>query len=139
MKTCRGYITSSAFMGERVPQHIQNIVIRDYSKKNNINFLMSNTEYCMKDSQLILNQSIKELNILDGIILYSLFQLPISDAERSSIYSKVITTNKILYFAVENISAKTEDDFSLIEDIWNIKKTLANCFNPKSINELGEY
>jgi sporadic carbohydrate cluster protein (TIGR04323 family) len=139
MKTCRGYITSTPFAGERVPQHIQNIVIRDYSIKNNINLLMSNTEYCMKDSQLILNQSIKELNILDGIILYSLFQLPKSDAERSSIYSKVITTNKILYFAVESISAKSEHDFSLIEDIWKIKKTLANCFNPKSINELGEY
>jgi len=139
MKTCRGYITSTPFAGERVPQHIQNIIIRDYSKKNKINLLMSNTEYCMKDCQLILNQTIKELDLVDGIIFYSLFQLPVKDTERSYIYESVISNKKMLYFAVENIAATSKNDFSLIEDIWNIKKTLANCFNPKSINELGEY
>lgn len=135
MKTCRGYITSSAFMGERAPQHIQNIVIREYSKKNNINLLMSNTEYSMKNCQLILNQTINELISIDGIILYSLFQLPISEHQRSSIYSKVISKDKKLYFAVENICASSEKDFQLLEDIWNVKNILPNCFTPKAIFE----
>lgn len=34
----KGYIFSRPFLGERVPQHIQNIVIRDYCIKNNITF-----------------------------------------------------------------------------------------------------
>ena len=33
MKKFRGYIFSRAFQGERVPQHVQNIVIRDFCKK----------------------------------------------------------------------------------------------------------
>ena len=45
MKKLKGYIFSRPFLGERVPQHIQNIVLRDYSKKLNINFLLSATEY----------------------------------------------------------------------------------------------
>jgi len=134
MKTCRGYITSTPFAGERVPQHIQNIVIRDYSKKNKINLLMSNTEYCMKDCQLILNQTIKELDLVDGIIFYSLFQLPVKETERYYIYESVISNKKLLYFAVENIAATSKNDFSLIEDIWNIKTALPSCFIPESLN-----
>jgi len=134
MKTCRGYITSTSFAGERVPQHIQNIVIRDYSKKNKINLLMSNTEYCMKDCQLILNQTIKELDLIDGIIFYSLFQLPVKDTERSYIFDSIISNKKMLYFAVENISATSKNDFSLVEDIWNIKTALSSCFIPESLN-----
>ena len=46
----RGYIFSRSFMDERVPQHIQNIVIKDYSDKNNFNYLLKATEYTMKNS-----------------------------------------------------------------------------------------
>ena len=33
IKKVRGYIFCRSFMGERAPQHVQNIVIRDYCKK----------------------------------------------------------------------------------------------------------
>ena len=33
MKKVRGYIFSRPFMGERAPQHVQNIIIRDFCKK----------------------------------------------------------------------------------------------------------
>ena len=32
-KKLKGYIFSRPFMGEQVPQHVQNIVLRDYCKK----------------------------------------------------------------------------------------------------------
>ena len=56
MKNVRGYNFSRSFMGERVPQHIQNIIIKDFCQKNNFNFLLSVTEYSMKNSYYILNQ-----------------------------------------------------------------------------------
>ena len=73
----KGYIFSRPFLGERVPQHIQNIVIRDYCVKNNITFLMSATEYAVEESSYILSELIHNLKNYDGIIFYSLFQLPI--------------------------------------------------------------
>jgi sporadic carbohydrate cluster protein (TIGR04323 family) len=71
----KGYIFSRPFLGERVPQHIQNIVIRDYCVKNNFTFLMSATEYAVKDSLYILSELIDNLKNYDGIVFYSLFRL----------------------------------------------------------------
>ena len=53
MKNVRGYNFSRSFMGERVPQHVQNIIIKDFCNKNNLNFLLSATEYSMKNSYYI--------------------------------------------------------------------------------------
>jgi sporadic carbohydrate cluster protein (TIGR04323 family) len=72
----KGYIFSRPFLGERVPQHIQNIVIRDYCTKNNIIFLMSATEYAIEGSAHVLSELVHDLKNYDGIIFYSLFQLP---------------------------------------------------------------
>ena len=54
MNGVRGYIFSRPFMGERVPQHVQNLVIRDYCKKQELKYLLSATEYAMEGSHLIL-------------------------------------------------------------------------------------
>ena len=56
MKKLKGYIFSRPFLGERVPQHIQNIVLRDYSRKLKINFLLSATEYQTTKSSYILKK-----------------------------------------------------------------------------------
>jgi sporadic carbohydrate cluster protein (TIGR04323 family) len=44
-KRFRGYIFSRPFMEERVPQHVQNIVIRDYCTKKGIQYLLSATPF----------------------------------------------------------------------------------------------
>ena len=46
-KGYRGYIRARQEMGRSVPQHIQQLVMRDYCKKNNLTFLLSATEYLM--------------------------------------------------------------------------------------------
>ena len=52
-------------MGERAPQHVQNIIIRDYCKRNNFTYLLSATEYAMKDSYLMLDDVVKKLKSTD--------------------------------------------------------------------------
>ena len=41
----RGYIFSRTFMEERVPQHVQNLVIRDYCTIKQLDYLLHVTEY----------------------------------------------------------------------------------------------
>ena len=77
-------------MGERVPQHVQNIVIKDFCQKNNFNFLLSATEYSMKDSFYILNQLVNNLKNTDGIVAYSVFQMPFDNKERKKIFNKIL-------------------------------------------------
>jgi sporadic carbohydrate cluster protein (TIGR04323 family) len=128
MKKFRGYIFSRPFMGERVPQHVQNMVIRDYCDRNNLQFLLSAAEYAMPESHLIHEQVMDELSEIDGVVAYSLYQLPEDNIQRHKIYSKVINMKKVYCFAVENIKIASKHDCERIESIWQVKKTLPYCY-----------
>ena len=121
-------------MGERVPQHIQNQVIRNYCKHNHLEFFLSSTEYAMQDCHLVLNQVLSNLDKISGIAIYSLFQLPEDSAKRKIIYDKLIYENKVLYFAVEGFQAKNHQDFERIEMIWQIRITLPYCAQIEDIS-----
>ena len=123
----RGYIFSRPFMEERVPQHVQNIIIRDYCNKKNIHYLLSATEYTMENSALILKQLINDLHLVDGIVAYSVFQMPEDDTERQNIFGKILSLNKEIHFAVEGLSLYDNDSLNRIEDIWQVKKTMPDC------------
>ena len=114
-------------MGERAPQHVQNIVIRDYCNKKNFNYLLSSTEYAMENSSIILRQLISELSAIDGIVAYSVFQMPEDNDERTSIFNKILTSKKEIHFAVEGLSLYDDNSCDSIESIWQVKKILPNC------------
>ena len=126
-KSLRGYIFSRPFMKERVPQHVQNIVIRDYCSKKDIQYLLSATEYAMENSTLMLRQLVKNLPSIDGIVAYSIFQMPEDDDERQSIFNSVLSLKKEIHFAVEGLSLYDNETYNHIENIWKVKKTLLHC------------
>ena len=132
LKKVRGYIFCRSFMGERVPQHVQNIVIRDYCEKNNLSYLLSSTEYAMKNCYLMLEQVLDELISIDGIVAYSLFLLPEDKSSRLKVYNKILDLNKAIHFSVGSLKITTQEDVEKIEDIWLVRQTLPNC--PKTIN-----
>ena len=120
----RGYIFSRSFLGERVPQHVQNIVIRDYCNKNKYKYLLSATEYAMPGSNLILKQTISEFDNIDGVVAYSMFQLPENRSNRRSIVKTFLDSKKEIHFACENMVIKNSEDFEKVEDIWQIKSII---------------
>lgn len=123
----RGYVFSRPFMGERVPQAVQNLVIRDYCTKKGFEFLLSSTEYAMPACHLILEQSIETISAVDGIVMYSIFQLPEKKDYRTEVCSRVIDQNKTIHFAGEGISIANRADLDDLETLWMIKKTLPHC------------
>ena len=129
MYNLKGYIFSRCFMGERAPQYIQNLAIRDYCNKNKYNFILSSVEYAMEGSSLILDEIISKIKSIDGIAFYSLFQLPINETKRKYVYTKILENKKSLHFILENLKLENWNDISKIENIWLIKKTL-----PKTID-----
>jgi sporadic carbohydrate cluster protein (TIGR04323 family) len=114
-------------MGERAPQHVQNIVIRDYCSRKGIHYLLSATEYAMENSALILKQLINDLHSVDGIVAYSVFQMPEDDIERKSIFNKILLSKKEIHFAVESLSLYDNDSYDRIENIWQVRKTIPHC------------
>lgn len=127
LKKVRGYIFCRSFMGERAPQHVQNIVIRDYCNKNKLSYLLSSTEYAMKNNHLMMEQVLEELKLIDGIVAYSLFQLPENQKSRLKIYKRIINLKKEIHFAVESLKITKQEDIKKIEEIWLIKQSLPNC------------
>ncbi len=120
MRGFQGYVTSRPFQGQRVPQHVQNLVIRDYCRGRELIYLLSGTEYAIPGSSMMLQQLLDGLEQLDGIILYSLFQLPENKSSRQTIYQQVLAQKKSLHFAVETLVLQEERDCQRIEDIWGV-------------------
>ena len=120
MRGFQGYVTSRPFQGQRVPQHVQNLVIRDYCQGRELIYLLSGTEYAIPGSSLMLQQLLDGLEQLDGIILYSLFQLPENKSSRQTIYQQVLAQKKSLHFALETLVLQEERDCQRIEDIWGV-------------------
>lgn len=129
MKKLRGYIFSRSFAGERAPQHVQNIVIRDYCKNLSFQYLLSASEYKMKNCFVVLHSLLSKLSSIDGIVAYSIFQLPESKSERENILKKIIKKKKSIHFAVEKIKVSKLNEIRRVNNIWKIKKTLKNCIS----------
>ena len=122
MKSLKGYIFSRPFYGERAPQHIQNIVNKDYCKKNGYNFILSSTEYASKNSSHILFEILDNIKKYDGIILYSFLQLPSEIKKRKLFFDIVLKNKKEIHFAVERLSVKNKKDLIEINKIYLIQQ-----------------
>ena len=133
MNRIRGYIFSRPFMGERVPQHVQNLVIRDYCARRQLQFLLSATEYAMPGCDLILAQVLDALPEVDGIVAYSLFQLPEGRQGRSRVFQRLLDQGKALHCAVEGLKAGNAQEFDRLETLWQVRQTLPDCLTACSL------
>lgn len=135
MKSLKGYIFSRPFYGERAPQHVQNIVNKDYCKKNGYNFILSSTEYASKNSSHILFEILDNIQKYDGIILYSFLQLPSEIKKRKKFFETILKKKKEIHFAVERLSIKNKKDLDEISKIYLIRQNQQD--KNKTYNKLG--
>ncbi len=132
MINLRGYVSSRNFFEYNPPQKVQNLVIRNYCNSKKINYLLSATEYSMKNSYLILNEFLSFKDGADGLVLYSLFQLPVDLDKRNLVFHKVLSNKKELHFALENLVLKKNSDIDLLNNLFFIKTSYDKCL---SIND----
>jgi sporadic carbohydrate cluster protein (TIGR04323 family) len=132
----RGYICARMEMGRSTPQHIQQLVIRDYCAKRNMQFLLSATEYCMPGCTLILDAVLAELDSLEGIVMYSLYQMPTEKHKRERMYEALFSKGCSLHCAAESISIATAEDAARVEDIWSVAKVMSGQ-SPKLFTTLS--
>jgi sporadic carbohydrate cluster protein (TIGR04323 family) len=123
-KGYRGYVFSRSVDTHRVPQHIQNLVIRDYAARRKLHYLLSATEYAMADCYLILEQVLADLPAIDGVILYTMFMLPSAPEQRGLVYRRLLAAGGSLHAAVEGFVLESEAD---IERWENVLRTADIC------------
>ena len=126
-KGYRGYIASRPIAGQRIPQHVQNLVVRDFAARRGHRFLLSATEYARPDCFVVLEGLLNELETIEGVIFYSLFQLPSDARRRQRFYGKVLAADAVIYAAVEDYRLAGTDDVAQFEDLLRISAVLAQC------------
>ncbi|KIL97723.1 hypothetical protein CCC_00784 [Paramagnetospirillum magnetotacticum MS-1] len=128
----RGYISSRPIGGDRVPQAVQNLTVRDYARRRGLDFLLSATEYAMPDCTMMLEQVLDEMAGLGGAILYSLAQLPDDRARRRDILERALASGGVLHAALEDLKLASGDDLRRWEDITLVRQALPFC--PKELS-----
>lgn len=122
----RGYIASGEFKGNRVPQHIQNQIVKSYCDANYLEFVLSRAEYWINgstDCQLwaALKEGFKH------IVFYSIWQLPERKVVREKVYKHCITNKITLHFAVEQLrSSANNESFSQLETLISSNLLILN-------------
>jgi len=123
-KRFRGYISSRPFSGERAPQHIQNLVIRTYCEEFGYEFLLSATEVAMPDAYIVLNRLMSGRGESDGLVFYSLRQLPASQDHRREFFNAILESGREVHFAVERMAIQSRADINRVDQILCVEAVL---------------
>ena len=112
-------------MGRSTPQHIQQMVMREYCKQKNITYLLAAVEYQMRNCTMILDAVLGDLEHLEGIIFYSIYQFPQSREKRMKMYEKIIEAGSVIHVAVEGYIIKNWEDALRVEDSIIVGEAIA--------------
>jgi sporadic carbohydrate cluster protein (TIGR04323 family) len=121
----RGYIASRPVRGQDWPQHVQNLVVRDYAQRNGLHYLLSATEYAMDACYMNLETVLGELERVEGVICFSLFMLPARAERRRELYQRIFEAGADVHGALENMAIRTPEDAARLEDIFMVEQYAA--------------
>ncbi len=124
MPVLTGYIASRPIAGSRVPQHIQNLVIREYCRQRSLGFNLSATEYAIPHCYVMLEKLISDLPAADGIVAYSMFMLPSRAERRRHIYDRILDAGCSLHAACEDLVLASPEDARRWENILMVQDAL---------------
>ena len=125
----RGYIASGEFNGNRVPQHLQNQIVKLYCDSKGLEFVLSRAEYWINGStQCQLWAALKEG--FKNIVFFSLWQLPNNKKEREKVYEYCSRNRIVLHFATERMHANPDElPFSDLEVLIQSNLIMLQCPN----------
>ena len=126
-KKVKGYIFSREINGTIIPQKVQNLVIREYCKNKNYIYQLSSVEHKMKNTFHVLDEVLNSLSNVNGIVMYSIFQLPYDEKKRISVLGKLFRKSKFVSFAMENIVIKNKKDLKKLNSLIKLNFLLKHC------------
>jgi sporadic carbohydrate cluster protein (TIGR04323 family) len=133
MRGYRGYVSSRPIDGDRAPQRMQNLAIRDYAARRKLFLKLSATEWAMPDCFLVLEQVISELAELDGVIFYSLGQLPEDSVKRAKLLDAFLASGAALHAALENVVMTDAITRQQLDDMFLVRKILSRTPDPAEL------
>jgi sporadic carbohydrate cluster protein (TIGR04323 family) len=120
----RGYIVSRPVRGTAYPQRVQNLVVRDFARRNGFAYKLSVTEFAMPDATMMLDQVLGELGSLQGVILFSAFTLPAAPQRRAAIFERILGAGAVLCAALENLIVRDAAGARALEELLAVAALL---------------
>ena len=116
-KKFAGYINLKPLNGIIYPSSIQNILMKNFIE-NNLGgiFYLSPTEVLQAKFSVTLETLISKETKVSGIVMLSTFLLPKSFKERKSMYKKLLTSKKKMYFIFDELALENKKDIRKIEN-----------------------
>ena len=121
MTPAKGYIFSRSFFGQRVPQRVQNIVVRDFAAQKQFNVSFSSVEYCHTGSTAILESLLDAALPGEVIIFYSVFQFPEQPGTREKLYKVMSKKRVTIHTALEGLIISDSESIQKLESLIAIK------------------
>ncbi len=87
----------------------------------------------MPGSFLVLQQLLNDLPKIEGIVTYSIFQLPENSERRNKIFEHIVNLERSIHFSVESISISSFSDIQRVEDIWGVCQIMKHMKNTQEI------
>ena len=82
----------------------------------------------------MLQQLVDEIPEINGIVAYSLFQMPENQKNRLQIINKILDRNGEIHFALENLKISVNSEIDRVENIWLVRQTMPNCITDLTNN-----
>ena len=136
VKIFRGYCTHNHFGEYKIPVPAQNIIYRDYCKNNKYQFNLSRNELFFENSDIILNEMLKELDDINGILMCSIFMLPENKKKAELFLKKILENRSEIHFILESIIVKNYSDLSVLMEILQMQIISKNCPNINTLSKL---
>lgn len=134
MNYIRGYCTHQKFGDFRIPVPQQNVIIRDFAKKNNFGFKLSTNEFYFDNCYMQLSRLI-EICINEkiyGLVMLSYLMLPEDLQKLNKILKKLLKSNIKVFFIIENLQIENEIQLKKFFNTVILKNEIKKI-NPKKI------
>jgi sporadic carbohydrate cluster protein (TIGR04323 family) len=123
----RGYVSCREFGGFRIPVPVQTIVLRDYCARNKLLYKLHVNENEFPHSYMVLDGMMRDLDGLEGILMFSMFMLPARAERRRAIYRQVLAAGVELHLVLENFVIRGAADVQPVEEVLSATGLLRFC------------
>ena len=123
----RGYVSCREFGGFRIPVPVQTIVLRDYCARNKLIYKLHVNENEFPHSYMVLDGMMRELDGLEGVLMFSMFMLPRRAERRQAIYAEIFAAGIELHLVLENFVIRRPEDVRQVEEILSASALLRFC------------
>jgi sporadic carbohydrate cluster protein (TIGR04323 family) len=129
----RGYVTSRPFGGLMIPVPVQAMVLRDWCQRHGKIYKLHLNENSFPHSYMVLEGMVRNLDGLEGLLMVSMFMLPVRPERRRAIYDKILAQGVDLRFVLEDLAIAARADIEPVEEILAIHEALK--LSPQTIPE----